>query len=347
MSPVYPENLYNEYSSFYNNLIHLFPNNEFLESIKNEDKTQYIIRINKLITSLKSSDNFNNFAKSKIKVFSHKESDTTNISESLFGKNLTLKKIFNNQNESIKQLLWNQLHRLVIHELEEQNKNSPNKTITDKINKLKPISKVNDFTNPRQTFKKLIKTDELNTSTNNLINDIFSSFEDSMKGSNPLENLLNISTNISEKYKNQIDNGEINLDSLLGGLQNNLPGMDGIKNIIDPIIKMAGQQEEPKETVVIDENFSTANIDIGKQEETTQPMFANMLKTLDATGLMNMMKSSDNPENTEGLGKLLGVFNKMQSNEGNIDDILKNDLGLDMTQISEQMSKLMQQNQEP
>lgn len=351
MSVVYPTNFYNEYSSFYNNLIHLFPNNELLESIKNEDEKQYIIRINNLIKSLKSQVNFNNFAKSKIKVFSHKELDTTCVSESLFGKSLTLKKIFNNQNETVKELLWNQLHRMVLYELQEQNKTLKDKNIDEKIEKLKPIQK-KVVTDPRMAFKTLLKTDNLNDSTNNLINDIFSSFEDTMKGKNPLDNLLNISSIIGEKYKDKIDNGEIDLNGLLGGLQNNLPGMDGMKKMMEPLMNMVQTQaDEPKETVVIDENFSTANIDIGKQEENAQPMFGNMLKSLDSTGLLNMLKSNgslgaEGGESSEGLGKLFNTLSKLQLDDPNLETTLKNDLGLDMSQISEQMNKMLQQSQE-
>lgn len=343
MSIVYPINLYNEYSSFYNNLIHLFPNNEFLESIKNEDEKQYIIRINNLIKTLKSQVNFNNFAKSKIKVFSHKESETLFISESLFGKNLSLKKIFNNQDESIKDLLWNQLHRMVLYELQEQNKLVKDKNIDERIEKLKPIPK-KSVTDPRQAFKTLLKTDNLNSSTNNLINDIFSSFEDSMAGKNPLDNLLNISSLIGEKYQDKIENGEIDLNGLLNGLQNNLPGMDGVKKMMEPLMNMVQTQtEEPKETVIIDENFSTANIDIGKQEDNSQPMFGNMLKSLDSTGLLNIMKSQGGDKN-EGIDKLFNTLSNLKLDDPNLETTLKNNFGLDMSQISEQMTKLLQQN---
>jgi hypothetical protein len=344
MSVVYPTNLYNEYSSFYNNLIHIFPNNDFLESIRNEEQTQYVIRVNSLIKSLKSQVNFNNFAKSKIKVFSHKDADTIIISESLFGKNLSLKKILNNQDDSIKDLLWNQLHRMVLYELQEQNKTLKDKNVDERIEKLKPIQK-KLTTDPRVAFKTLLKTDDLNSSTNNLINDIFSSFEDSMNGKNPLDNLLNISSVIGEKYKDKIENGEIDLNGLLGGLQNNLPGMDGMKKMMEPLMKMVQTpEEEPKETVVIDENFSTANIDIGKQDEISQPMFGNMLKSLDSTGLLNMMKTQDGKEN-EGMSKLFSTLSNLKLDDPNLETTLKNNLGLDMSQISEQMSKILQQNQ--
>jgi hypothetical protein len=354
MSIVYPDNLYNEYSSFYNNLTHLFQNNDFLESIKDEDQTQYVIRVNNLIKTLKNQVNFNNFAKSKIKVFSHKESDTLHISESLFGKNLSLKKIFNNQNEMIKDLLWSQLHRMVLYELEQQNKPLKDKNIYERIEKLKPIQKKLS-SDPRDAFKSILKTDNLNDSTNNLINDIFSSFENSGSGKNPLDNLLNISSVIGEKYKDKIDNGEIDLNSLLGGLQNNLPGMEGMKKMMEPLMNMVqSKPEEPKETVIIDENFSTADIEIGKQEESSQPMFGNMLKSLDSTGILNMIKGGigggagglgglGTDGANEGIGKLLNTLTNLNLDDPNLEDTLKNDLGIDMTQISEQMSKILQQ----
>jgi hypothetical protein len=303
-----------EYKNLYNNLIHLFPNNELLDNIKNEDVTQYNIRINNLIKSLKNQVNFNNFAKSKIKVFSHKEADTTQISESLFGKTLTLKKIFNNQNDTIKNLLWNNLHKMVLYELEEQNKTLQDKNIEERINKLKLNFK---FKDPKQTFKSLLKTENLNNSTNNLINDIFSSFEESMTEKNPLNNLLNISSLISEKYKDKIDNGEIDLNSLLTGLQSNLPGMDGIKTLIEPLMNMT-KTEEVKETIIMDENFSTANVSIGKEEE-AQPVLG------------------------EGMGKLFNTLSSLRLDDPNLQDTLKNNLGLDMNLISEQMNKILQE----
>ena len=303
-----------EYKNLYNNLIHLFPNNELLDSIKNEGVEQYNIRINNLIKSLKNQVNFNSFAKSKIKVFSHKEADTTQISESLFGKTLTLKKIFNNQNDTIKNLLWDNLHKMVSYELEEQNKILQDKNIEERINKLKLKFK---FKDPKQTFKSLLKTENLNNSTNNLINDIFSSFEESMSEKNPLNNLLNISSLISEKYKDKIDNGEIDLNSLLSGLQSNLPGMDGIKTLIEPLMNMA-KTEEVKETIVMDENFSTANVSIGKEEE-PQPVLG------------------------EGMGKLFNTLSSLRLDDPNLQDTLKNNLGLDMNLISEQMNKLLQE----
>lgn len=351
----YPEHFNEEYSSFLNNLIHLFPNNEVLNNITNETIDERYTRIIILISTLDNQANFNNFVKSKIKTFSHKEVDKQKISESLFGKNLSLKKIFNNQDDSIKLLLWNHLHRLVYIVYQNENKDTADKNKVERITRLKELQKTTTTKkiDPKETLQSFLKTDNLNTSTNDMINDIFSSFEGSLSGKNPLENIFNISNLISDKYKDKIENGDIDLNSLLDGLQTNLPGMENMKSMIDPILKMQGQPEEPKETVIMDENFSTADVDLGKQEELSQPALGNMLKAIDSTGLMNMLGSGSAglPElgnQTEGIGKFMGMLSKLQNVDNNNPDeltnIFKNELGLDVDKLNEQMAKMMNQN---
>ena len=148
----------NEYSSFLNNIIHLFPDNEFLLSLNEESHETQYYRIKNLVDSLNTQVQFNNFVKSKIKTFSHKDNDTQSISLSIFGKKLSLKKIFNNQSEITKTLLWNHLHRLVFLVLEEENKDTTDNIILDRIDVLKNIK--NNKYNPRNTIKSLLKTDK-------------------------------------------------------------------------------------------------------------------------------------------------------------------------------------------
>ena len=93
--------------------------------------------------------------------------------------------------------------------------------------------------------------------------------------------------------------------------------MDGIKKLIEPLMSMA-QAEEIKETIVMDENFSTANVSIGKQEE-SQPVMG------------------------EGIGKLFNTLSSLRLDDPNLQDTLKNNLGLDMDLISEQMNKILQE----
>lgn len=339
-----------EYSSFLNNLNHLFSNNEILQSVNNETDDAKYSRIKKLVNTFINQNDFNNFAKSKIKVFSHKEKNTIKISESVFGKDLSLKKIFNNQSDIIKDLLWKQLHRLVLCVLE--NENLTDTQSISRIARLKELLKESvSKLDPKETLHNLLKTDKLNNSTNNMINDIFSSFEASTTGKNPLENIFNISNIISDKYKDKIENGEINLNNLLDELQHNLPGMENMKSMIDPILKMQGKPEEPVEPVIIDENFSTGDVQMGKQEEAGPPAIKTMLNALDSTGLMDMLNKGGNSEGQpEGIGKFMSMLTKLQnvdsSNSDEITNIFKNDLGLDMDKINEQMTKMMNSNKE-
>jgi hypothetical protein len=322
------DKLVNEYNQLFDTIQKMFPDIEL---------TSNISRVDLLVNSLKNQTNFNLFLKSKIKVFSHKENDTTKISESLFGKSLTLKKIFNNQDDNVKYVLWTFLHRIVLFKLESFE--NPDKNTLDRIQQLKDVltpTKKLDI-DPKETFKNLLKTDQLNTETNDLINDIFGSFENSLNSTNPLDNLLNISSTIGEKYKDQIENGDIDLNQLLDGLQNNLPGMGNMKKMIEPLIGMVKNEQtiEP-EKVIIDENFSTANVDLGKQEENNnQFMLGNMLKTFSPDLLNN--------------NKLFGALNKLQnmnpqSTTDDISELFKNDLGMDINEITEQMNQMLEKN---
>jgi len=349
---LYSESFTNEYSSLLNNLNHMYPNDEQLESISSETVEDQYKRIQKLTKSLANQTNFNNFIKSKIKTFSHKETSTLKISESLFGKNLTLKKIFNNQSDSVKIVLWKHLHKLVFCVLE--NDENPSANIIDRKKKLQENfeKEKEKVFNPKETIHNLLNTGKLTPSTNDMINDIFSSFEGSLNEKNPFENIFNISNTISEKYKDKIENGEIDLSTLLDGLQTNLPGMENIKEMIDPILKMQGskESEEQKEPIIIDENFSTANIEIGQvPEESNQPAIGNVLKSLDKTGLMNMLSSgmknndSDDKNTDAPLNKFMSLLTKLQSgaNPEELSDIIKSDLGIDVDKINDQFKNIL------
>ena len=65
-------------------------------------------------TSLENPDLFLLFSKKKIKLFSSKKTETYEVSKSLFGEDMLLKRLFNNQKEIIKSKLWNSLFNLYI-----------------------------------------------------------------------------------------------------------------------------------------------------------------------------------------------------------------------------------------
>ena len=132
----FPDNFKDEFDNFLTNLTNLFDNNDILTLVNNETIENKVLRIYKLHNSLNTTTNFNNFCKSKIKVFSHKDNDTMIISESVFGKNLSLKKIFNNQPDNVKDLLWTNLHKLLLYVIQNENSIHPSKLLEDKINKI-------------------------------------------------------------------------------------------------------------------------------------------------------------------------------------------------------------------
>lgn len=345
----FPENFKNEFDNFLTNLNSLFDNNDILTIVTNETIENKVSRIYKLHNSLNTTTNFNNFCKSKIKVFSHKDNDTMIISESVFGKNLSLKKIFNNQPDNVKDLLWTNLHKLLLFVIQNENSINPSKLFEDKINKLNENFKNIKLNQTKKSLQHIFQTDKLNSTTNNMISDIFQSFETAMSGENTMENILQLSSQLTQKYEDKITNGEIDLNGLLNGLKTNIPGMEGMKDIIDPLLNMenllGSSSKEPVEKIIIDENFSTSNIEIGTLEENnSKPMFGDMLRAADNTGLLGMLTG----EQSESFNKLLGVVNKLKDsgldNKDEISDILKNDLGIDMEKITNDVTKLMNNN---
>jgi hypothetical protein len=343
----FSENLTCEFELFISNLLDLYPSEPTIMNILNESVEQKIERVRCLNNSLNLSANFNNFCKSKIKVFSHKDNNTLKISESFFGKNFSLKKIFNNQPEEIKNKLWLNLHKLLFILLEEEFKIEPSKQLEDKITKLREniLNKNLKLDQTKKSIQQLFQTDSLNATTNNMIDDIFKSFETAMTGNNTMENILNLSSELSQKYEEKINNGEIDLNGLVDNLKNNIPEMGNIKNIIDPLLKMEGlsNNTEPVEKVIIDENFSTANIEIGKnaENETSKPIIGNMLKAVNSTGLLGMLSGEQN----QSLGKLFDVVNKLNDtsidNKEDLNNIFKNELGLDIDKINHEMATLL------
>lgn len=350
----YPENFTHEFDLFISNLTNLYPTE--IENLLNENLEDRLTRIKNLNDTLKLSSNFNNFCNCKIKVFSHKDSPTLAISESVFGKVISLKKIFNNQPDEIKNKLWTNLQTLLLILLEEEYKTTPSKQLEDRINKLQDITmnKTAKLDQTKKSIHQLFQTDKLNDTTNNMINDIFKSFESAMSGKDTMENILNLSSELSQKYEDKITNGEIDLNGLVDNLKNNIPGMENIKNMIDPLLKMDGlnsftgtSNNEPVEKVIIDENFSTANIDIGVNTENTdtaKPVIGNMLKAVDGTGLLGMMTG----EQSQSFTKLFDVVNKLKDtgidNKEGLHDLFKNELGIDVEKMNQDMAKMMNKN---
>jgi hypothetical protein len=338
------------YSSFISHIKNVFPDNAFFESLLNETLEQQLNRVKKLNDSLNNTTLFNYFLKNKIKLFSHKEKDTTIVSESMFGSEVTLKKIFNNQDEEVKLLFWTDLKYLLLS----YNKhvlltNPDDKKAQDRVEKLE-VDSIKQVINPKEGLNKILKTENLNETTNNMINDIFSTFEKTVSepGSNPFANIMQISQIISEKYKSNIESGEVNLDDLLSNMTG-LPGMENMGGLIGSLTKqMQPANTEPAEKVIIDENFSTAIVPKGEQkEESSNVNVGELLKTMDslgALGLGNPLMGGVADEN--GMGKLMDVFGKLSntSDPSQLNQIMENDLGIDMSKFTDEMAKALGKN---
>ncbi len=302
-------NIYNQFSETVNNLTEndTTPYNNNIEQ-----------RLNNFYKSLNSQDDlFVIFSLGKIKVFSAKTVETHNISISLYGESLSLKQIFNNQTDVVKNKLWELLFNLYI-QLERINNNN-----SDRINTLKEsLKKMRQTTSnnvKNDIFKNVLNAD-VNNTTNNMLDDIIGSFQDivSNKG-NPFESIMGITEMITSKYGSKIENGEVEIDKILGGMGGLLG--KGMSN-------MTGTGEEKKEEpVIIDDNFSTADVDVGKEEaeQKANPFnFAKLAPLADMVSKINSVKTEDD-------------INALKKD---MDNFMEKELKVDMTQYKENMDKL-------
>lgn len=330
----------NLFNNFITHISQLFPENKVLEKINNESDEVKLARVKKLNDSINTTTNLNYLLKNKIKLFSHKEKDTLKISESLFGSDLSLKKIFNNQEETIKLVLWKDIKNLLLAYNEELLQNdSTNKSLLEKISKLK--DNTSHVFNPKDSINKILNTANLNDTTNSMINDIFGSFENSINnpGNNPFANIMEIGQVITEKYKDDIESGKINLDDLLKNMTQ-LPGMENMGNMVDMLTKQMGSTtSEPAEKVVIDENFSTSIVPQGENKDNESGMnVASLLKTMDSLGGVGL--GGKEPD----MNKLMGLFSKLGQTEdpSQLNNIFQDELGIDMNKFTQEMSKVLE-----
>ena len=343
-----------------------------------------------LFSSLITDEYFDLLINNKIKLFSHKNSKTQEISESLFGIDFCLKNILNNQPDDVKKIIWFNLHSIF---------STIEKTKSDEIqdkHKLEIIDKLiyKDDELPKSKFN--ISAEEtknklqemldvtVNDETSDMIDDIIKSFEtiiNNPKGSNPLSGIMDISQKISVKYSEKINNGDIEIDKLMSSITKKVPGLDkmmngmsnGSGNIKDMMGGLMGgnKKEEPKEKVLIDENFSTSNVHLGTLEEkpSNNIKIGNILKIADQFGVIPGSKKSGNKETSsnnisglEGfdgipnLGKIMEIMQKLDKTSTSDDaenlkqemnTFLKNDLGIDMNDFTEQIEEMAKNMSEP
>ena len=242
------------YDNFILQLKIIFTDNEthkILDDIKSMSDEDKIIKGNMFVDSI-TPELFDDFIKSKIKIFSHKNVNTKKISESLLDSNLCIKNLLNNQPETVKKVIWLKLHILYMSiELlkPEAEQNSVRlKALNKLVNKAESSDLINyeqnnsnnpnnpnnsnNSNNPKNKLKDMLGVD-VNDQTTSMIDDIVSSFEKVLSGnanSNPLSGIMEISQKISVKYADKINNGEIELDKLMKSISQKVPGMESMLN---------------------------------------------------------------------------------------------------------------------
>ena len=359
----YSEHDYLEtFNNFITHLKTIYPNESTLEKLNEIMNYDDTIKINngKLLASLFDDDVFDLFVKSKIKVFSHKNQNNQNISESLFGSNFCLKNLLNNQPDDVKKLIWFNLHTLVLitYSLESE---LANKTRIDLLfNVLNP-------TNQTKSDKKIndVFGVEVNDETTFMMDDIMKSFEKVLSGANganPMMGIMEVSQQISVKYASKINDGSIEMDKIMKSIFSKMPGMEkmmekmmsatnggteGMSGLMSGLMGgLGGGSSKPKEKVIIDENFSTADVEVGTIKEDKNGLsnikLGSVLKMADSMGFIPSASASASATTDSPLS---GLADLMGGNSAGLADLMGgNGAGLESLMGGIDMEKLMGPN---
>lgn len=379
---------YDKYLSNYNNFVNqlkiIFSGDETqkkLNELFNLPDEKKIAR-GMLFSESVSDEYFNDFSKSKIKIFSHKSPATQKISESLFGDDFCLKNLLNNQPDEVKTIIWNNLHNiLLVTELlkaEEDRNTTRISTLSKLLYKTQPEAlhenceqtKTNfsgASSNAKNKLKDMLGV-EVNDETTGMIDDIVSSFESILTGdgsSNPFAGIMDVSQKISVKYADKINKGEIELDKLMKSITSKVPGMESVLGSMGGMMgNTPSEKSKPKEKIIIDENFSTADIEVGlnKEEEKQSIKFGNVLKIADQFGVIPGGKQSQSGmpdlsglggipgmQDIPNIGKVMEIMQKLEKTETpeeaealkkEMDLFLQKDLGIDIEKLNKDLDKV-------
>lgn len=279
------------------------------KNLTKEDKEKNVTIFYK---QLDNSDLFSIFLNQKLKVFSSKTEETNVLSNSLFDEDMSLKRILNNRTELQKHKVWYKLFVLYF-EMEKINENRD-----DRINSLETIINTLLKRISSQVKENIFSGANINNTTNNMIDDIVGSLQNSMSNSgNPFENIMDITSKITDKYQSKIENGEIEIDKLLGNITSSVP-----------LFKNMPGKEQNKEPVVMDENFSTADVDVKEQTESNNLNIGNILNMTknmpDLSNLGNIVDNLNNVKSDDDISNIKNDMNKMFSSMGLDPDDLNN-----------------------
>ena len=326
MDNIYKQQYLKEYNNFIEQLKVIFPSEETMEILnvlsQTDDKTK--MNNGKLFALLINNENLDLFIKNKIKVFSHKSPDTQKISESLFGPEFSIKNLLNNQPEEVKKVIWISLHTLcLLGEYLNSNESSINNEKIELLNQVILKERGTKQTEPTETPQSTNSTSgaqkledmlgvEVNGETKTMIDDIVSSFEKVLtgqSGGNPFGGIMEISQTISMKYADKINKGEIELDKIMESITKKIPGMDQMMSgMMGGMMGGKSKKAVPKEKILIDENFSTANVEVGLNKEPESKSFdiGGILKMADQFGVIPGGKQKEGASGMPDLGKMMG-----------------------------------------
>ena len=295
----------------------------------------YIIKINAFNKSISTHTHLNYLLKNKIKLFSHKEKETRMISESLFDSEFSLKKIFNNQEESMKTIIWKDLQELLLtynEYLQFLDPTDINATNRIKMLDLVRTKETNPILNEKLNINKILNTNNLNDTTNDMMNDIFDSFNSFIEtpDKNLFDNIMQISQKISNKYQDKISNGEIKVADILTNITN-VPGMEKMGDIVSMLTtQLEGVTPQPVEKIIIDENFTTDLVVKGQIKD-------NNFNIRPILNCINSFTANDKSINTDSLMNLFGKISNTNDPDM-LSNIFQNELGIDINKFTEEIT---------
>lgn len=315
--------------TLYNDIVQLCENEMSLDltGYKEDIPDNVDSRLIEFYNLLENSDLFSLFLNQKIKVFSSKTEETNNLSNSLFDEDMSLKRILNNRTDILKCKVWYKLFSIYL-EMEKNNKNRD-----DRINSVQMIIDEQIKQISSHVKQNIFSGTDMNDTTSNMIEDIVGSLQNSMSSSgNPFENIMDITSKITEKYQGNIENGDIEIDKLLGNITSSVPMFQNMG--------MGGKKKE-KEQVVMDENFSTADVEVSENPENDSNgmnigNILNMTKNMpDLGNLSNIVNSLTNVQSEDDIQNIKYDMNNMLSSIG----IDTDDLTQKMEELNKKFSK--------
>jgi hypothetical protein len=356
MTDYYQKQYDEKYSEFVDQILKLYPDQNTdvykcvkqINSLDQQQKRDCGLKFAELIN--KSTTNKNQLLNRKIKLFSSKVNENKKISYSLL-KFIPLKKLLNgNVTNQVKDIVWDYILLLyVFTELSSKDKGNIDKNLIKQIlHSVNDSSKKNSDSSSSEinVKKKEIKKNEsksdknilnldCNKETNNMINDIVGMFQNNLENEdndgNPFKNIVEVTKKITEQYQGKIENGDIDLDDLLKNIQGSMPNL--------PNLNLDGKSEDEIKHI-IDENFSTADVNVGESKKDEKGGF-------DMSQMMGMMKNLNDTlgsggEGMEGLSKMMESLGgmKMPENEEEaaehsekMRNILQKDFNMDLSEL--------------